>query len=89
MALANELPNAIITDTGLKITQLEKLYRMGIERAIEAQIEVGKSIDDDLLQYLSPLGWEHINLTGDYVWRQNKTTEAGKFRSLRLSKMLK
>jgi TnpA family transposase len=60
-----------------------------IERAIEAQREVGKSISDDLLQYLSPLGWEHINLTGDYVWRQNKATEAGQFRSMRLSKMLK
>jgi len=23
----------------------------------------------ELLQYLSPLGWEHINLTGDYVIR--------------------
>ena len=22
------------------------------------------------LQYLSPLGWEHINLTGDYVWNR-------------------
>jgi hypothetical protein len=21
-----------------------------------------------LLAYLSPLGWKHINLTGDYVW---------------------
>jgi hypothetical protein len=60
-----------------------------IERAIEAQREVGKSIDDELLQYLSPLGWEHINLTGDYVWRQSKATGAGQFRSLRLSKMLK
>jgi TnpA family transposase len=58
-----------------------------IERAIEVQREVGKSIDDELLQYLSPLGWEHINLTGDYVWRQNKATEAGQFRSLRLSKL--
>ena len=60
-----------------------------IERAIEAQREAGKLIDDELLQYLSPLGWEHINLTGDYVWRQNKSTEAGQFRALRLSKMLK
>jgi TnpA family transposase len=60
-----------------------------IERAIEAQREAGKSIDDELLQYLSPLGWEHINLTGDYVWRQNKANDAGQFRSLRLSKMLK
>ncbi|EAS7365009.1 hypothetical protein EGB00_25100, partial [Salmonella enterica] len=24
-------------------------------------------MDGELLQFLSPLGWEHINLTGDYV----------------------
>ncbi|EBP5313869.1 Tn3 family transposase, partial [Salmonella enterica] len=23
-------------------------------------------MDGELLQFLSPLGWEHINLTGDY-----------------------
>jgi hypothetical protein len=23
------------------------------------------------VQYLSPLGWEHNNLTGDYLWRRN------------------
>jgi hypothetical protein len=22
-------------------------------------------------QFLTPLGWEHINLTGDYVWRSH------------------
>jgi hypothetical protein len=36
-----------------------------------------------LLQYLSPLGWEHINLTGDYVWRNSAKVGAGKFRPLR------
>ena len=25
------------------------------------------SVDDALLLHLSPLGWEHINLTGDYL----------------------
>ncbi|HCX4437096.1 TPA: Tn3 family transposase [Escherichia coli] len=25
-------------------------------------------INDQLLSHLSPLGWEHINLNGDYVW---------------------
>ena len=39
--------------------------------------------DDALLQYLSPLGWEHINLTGDYVWRQNRKIGDGLFRPLR------
>ncbi|MEL7951894.1 hypothetical protein AAG583_27065 [Klebsiella variicola] len=36
-----------------------------------------------LLQYLSPLGWEHINLTGDYLWRSSAKIGAGKFRPLR------
>ena len=31
----------------------------------------------------SPLGWEHINLTGDYLWRSSAKIGAGKFRSLR------
>jgi len=39
--------------------------------------------DEGLLQYLSPLGWEHINLTGDYVWCRNRKPEEGKFRPLR------
>ncbi|KPM68664.1 transposase [Pseudomonas putida] len=44
----------------------------------------GKSVGGELLQYLLPLGWEHINLTGDYVWRQSRRLEVGKFRPLRL-----
>jgi Tn3 transposase DDE domain len=40
-------------------------------------------VADNLLEHLSPLGWEHINLPGDYVWRQNRRVESGKFRPLR------
>lgn len=55
-----------------------------LDRATQAMRETGnKAFDDTLLQYLSPLGWEHINLTGDYVWRQNRKVEDGKFRPLR------
>jgi len=25
-------------------------------------------VPDEYLRYLSPLGWEHINLTGYYIW---------------------
>jgi len=39
--------------------------------------------DGNLQQYLSPLGWEHINLTGDYVWEQNKQPKKGKYKPLR------
>ena len=42
-----------------------------------------KALDDTLLQYLSPLGWEHINLTGDYLWRSSAKVGTGKFRPLR------
>jgi hypothetical protein len=35
LALANELPNAIITDTGLKITQLETVVPDGAQRLID------------------------------------------------------
>ena len=38
--------------------------------------------DDSLLPHLSPLGWEHINLAGDYSWQQNKHVEQGDFRPL-------
>jgi len=55
-----------------------------LERATHAMCDTGKPVDGELLQYLSPLGWEHINLTGDYVWRQSRRLEDGKFRPLRM-----
>ncbi|GHL28748.1 hypothetical protein ECZU25_55610 [Escherichia coli] len=54
------------------------------ERATRGLVEAGKPVDGELLQFLSPLGWEHINLTGDYVWRQSRRLEDGKFRPLRM-----
>ncbi len=53
-----------------------------IERAVDALREQGQVIEDDHLQYLSPLGWEHINLTGDYVWNTQNNLGNGKFRPL-------
>jgi TnpA family transposase len=52
-------------------------------RATNALRGHGQPVDDMMLQYLSPLGWEHINLTGDYLWRNNAKAGAGKFRPLR------
>ncbi len=50
-----------------------------LERAAHALRGNGHAVDDSLLQYLSPLGWEHINLTGDYLWRSSAKIGAGKF----------
>ena len=38
---------------------------MYLQRAISA-LRKQQPVDDILLKHLSPLGWEHINLTGDY-----------------------
>jgi len=53
-----------------------------LEQTVRALRKRGQVIPDELLQHLSPLGWEHINLTGDYVWRQQRIAEGG-FRELR------
>jgi TnpA family transposase len=46
-----------------------------LERAIAALREV-EQVPDQLLLHLSPLGWEQVNLTGDYVWAaQEQLTE--------------
>lgn len=40
--------------------------------AVEQARAAGYIIPDSYLPHLSPLGWEHINLTGDYVWRRRR-----------------
>jgi len=43
----------------------------------------GRNIPDELLKHVSPLSWEHINLSGIYSWdAEQKMTEG--FKSLRL-----
>lgn len=56
-----------------------------LERAVSALRDQGP-VDDSLLQHLTPLGWDHINLTGDYIWHSNKRVAKGRFRPLRASK---
>ena len=43
----------------------------------------GHPVDDEMLRFLSPLGWEHINLTGDYVWPAKTKYAKNKFKLLR------
>ncbi len=54
-----------------------------LERAVNALRQHGQVIDEGLLPHIAPIHWQHINLTGDYTWRQNKRVEKGGFRSLR------
>ena len=38
-----------------------------LSRAV-ATLRETEDVPDHLLAHLSPIGWEHVNLTGDYVW---------------------
>jgi hypothetical protein len=40
-------------------------------------------IDKTLLPHLSPLGWERINLNGDYLWQHNNLVGPSSVRPLR------
>lgn len=39
-----------------------------IGEVVQDKVDSGKSPDPILLPHVSPLGWEHINLTGEYRW---------------------
>ncbi len=43
----------------------------------------GQPVNEDLLRHVAPLGWEHIGLTGDYVWSTADLPAAGSLRPLR------
>lgn len=60
-----------------------------LQRAIAHLESEGTVIPHEILQRISPLGFEHINLTGDYVWRQEDLPPEGEFLPLRLKKTVK
>ena len=51
-------------------------------RVVDAVREEGKTVPDELLAHVSPLGWEHIGLTGDYLWREDLVPLSGTYREL-------
>jgi TnpA family transposase len=52
-----------------------------LDRAVRQLRAQGATVPDDLLAHVAPLGWEHIGLTGDYVWIE--ANPAAPFRPLR------
>jgi hypothetical protein len=47
-------------------------------------LENRRPIDGALLAHIALVHWNHINLTGNYSWRQNKRVEKGRLRPLRM-----
>ena len=69
----------------LVVAAIVLLNTVYLEQAVQALRDSGRNVDDKLLTHLSPLGWEHINLTSDYIWRQSKHVEEGKLRPLQMA----
>jgi hypothetical protein len=45
-----------------------RAHRVGGAARLALSEPEDEDVPDHLLAPLSPLGWEHVNLTGDYVW---------------------
>ena len=57
-------------------------------RALDALRRSGERVPDTLLAHLAPLGWQHVNLTGDYLWDADSGLSADGFRPLRTPQSL-
>ncbi|MED1265466.1 Tn3 family transposase [Bacillus mycoides] len=54
-----------------------------LSKAVKYQKRIG-SFNENLLHHMSPLGWEHINLLGEYHFNSEKVVQVGG-RHLRVS----
>lgn len=52
-----------------------------LEKAVE-YLKEKNALNEDLLNYISPLGWEHINLLGEYSFNMKNVTTIGNLRPL-------
>lgn len=48
-----------------------------LEAAFAELASQGHAVSPELIRHVAPLGWEHIGLTGDYVWGADPLPETG------------
>ena len=56
---------------------------MYLGRALDDLRRGGEIIPDGLLAHLAPVGWQHINRTGDYLWNADAQLAPDGLRQLR------
>lgn len=54
-----------------------------LEAAFDTIGKHGNAPSPALRRHVAPLGWEHISLTGDYIWSQDAHPDQGLLRPLR------
>ena len=63
----------------------ESLLQCPIGYPFSKSREQGEVIPDEYLKHLSPVAWEHISLTGEYVWNLKQQTSLDALRPLRVT----
>lgn len=58
-----------------------------LQRTLEARKARLETIPEELLAHVSPMNWDHIGLSGDYVWNHGTLPAKGQFRPLRSEKV--
>lgn len=66
---SSEAQNLRANGIQLLVAIISAWNTVALQGAIEQLKSEGQDVPEELLPYLSPLGWEHIGLTGDYSWR--------------------
>jgi hypothetical protein len=77
--LDKDLRQRVTAGLNLMVAAIILWNTVYLERAIGALRQQGRQVDEGLLKHVAPVHWTHINLTGDYSWRQNKRIEKGRF----------
>jgi Tn3 transposase DDE domain len=57
-------------------------------RALDALRRRGEVVPDALLAHIASVGWQHINLTGDYLWDADTEIGPDGYRSLRSTNII-
>lgn len=73
---SHEAQNLRANGIQLLVAMISAWNTVALQNAIEDMKKEGQDVPEELLPYLSPLGWEHIALTGDYSWRTNSESES-------------
>ena len=66
----------------LVVMAIDVWNTVDLGQVVDAMRAEGKAVPDELLSHVSPLGWEHIGLTGDYLWREDQVPPSGTYREL-------
>ena len=78
----DRIDGLILSATSAAFGRSEGEWQQAFVRDRVAPLDAGQTIPEHLLSNLSPLSWEHVNLTGDYLWEDKPAIDENGFRAI-------